>query len=233
MVHSKEASLQINKGTDKRNWIGKCMIQIEMAGQRTPPTVELVPDELRALASYVTDVCLAKNGYTGGFVTGNLNDMKGWLTSPDGEIYRAMPYYTSFPTISISNPYPEYYSPGNYDPEMANVFSQAEFDAAKTMPVDSRMAKTLRTRGNRLLAVHKEMEPRGKRVPWWKKPDGRPRMEEPMAEGNATADALMGASSAGVVLPGSGDGGGVGTQTARKARRRRRSSGAQVEGIEA
>ncbi|KAL8718118.1 MAG: hypothetical protein Q9225_004710 [Loekoesia sp. 1 TL-2023] len=195
-----------------------------MAGPRTPPTVDLVPDELRAMASSLINSCNIESGYIGGFATGNLYNMIQWITSQDGDLDRPMPYYTSFPTISVSIPHPEYFSPGDYDPLMAFIFAQAELGATRGLPPDSRLIPILNKREKRLKAEQKVMEPRGRRIPWWSDPNRPPRLEAPMAEGNATEDAMEDVPSAGVTLPGSGTGGSSGnegTQTARKVRRRR------------
>lgn len=58
------------------------MVQVEMAGKRTPPTVRLVPDDIRRVAAYIIETCaLERGGPTGGFGTGNLEDMKQWLAT--------------------------------------------------------------------------------------------------------------------------------------------------------
>lgn len=114
-------------------------------------------------------------------------------------------------------------SPGNYDPFMAHLLAQAEFDAAKAVGPGTRMGAKLSARGRRLLQAEKVMEPRGRRIPWWVDPEHPPRLEGPMAQGNATADALAAdETAAGVVaLPGSGGTEAPAwTQTARRARRK-------------
>ncbi|KAL8707598.1 MAG: hypothetical protein Q9220_007385 [cf. Caloplaca sp. 1 TL-2023] len=185
---------------------GDCMIQIEMAGGRVPATISLVPDEVRSMASWLSTACTKDGGNIGGFVTGSLTGMAGWLTSPEGELDKPMPLYTSFLTVTVSTPFPEYISPGNYDPTMAYIFSISEFKAASIMPPASRMATNLRRRGERLLRQQKVMEPRGRRIAWWENPD---RLDLPTGEA----------------------GGNMGIETARRRRRRGRRNGV-VEEIE-
>ncbi|KAI4172118.1 MAG: hypothetical protein LQ343_003766 [Gyalolechia ehrenbergii] len=195
---------------------GNCMVQVEMAGKRTPPTVRLVPDDIRRVAAYIIETCaLERGGPTGGFGTGNLEDMKQWLATDGISLDHSIPYYTSFPTITFSNPFPEYFSPGNFDLEMALYFSRSVSDAAKLLPPNSRQAKALRARATRLMRVQQLMDPRGKRIPWWSDPDRPPRLGDAMPQGNATEDATEGV----LVPPGGGPEDGAGT--ARKERRKR------------
>ena len=107
---------------------------------------------------------------------------------------------------------------------MAYYFAQAEQEAARKLPPGSRSARSLLERESRLRRQQKEMNPRGRRIPWWGNPGSPPRVSDPMAAGNATADALQGQASVGITLPGSSAGGSTGndgTQTARKVRKRR------------
>ncbi|KAL9597828.1 MAG: hypothetical protein Q9219_004905 [cf. Caloplaca sp. 3 TL-2023] len=185
-----------------------------MAGPRSPPTIELVPNDFREVASYLVNTCIRETGDIGGFATASLNNMKQWLFTPEGDLDRPMPYYTSFPTISISNVHPEYYSPGNYDLEIPDYFGRAEFQMAARMPSDSRIARILRARGTRLLRMKRVMDPRGRRIPWWSRP---PALSENPAIQVNTTDA--GEVKPGVTLPGGGSTGNSGTQTARRKRR--------------
>ncbi len=148
----------------------------------------------------------------------------GSLTWPLGK----KAHYTAFPTISISGPQADYISPGNYDPVIPHVMAQDIFKEAKRLPPNSRMAATLRRRATRLLEAERTMEPRGRRIAWWEQP-GPPRLgADPMAAGNATADAMEAESQAMVALPGGSEGsvrepGNAGVvSTAKMARRRRR-----------
>ncbi|KAL8725966.1 MAG: hypothetical protein Q9181_006225 [Wetmoreana brouardii] len=192
---------------------GNCMVQIEMAGQRIPSTVILVPDKLKRMATRVLGTCVKQTSYIGGFVTGDLYGVKQWITAPEGDLDKPMPYSTSFITVSLSTPQPEYISPGDYDPVMASIFSSFEFDAAKAFAADSSMAKLLRARGRRLLRQFEVMTPRGRRIPWWGDPGRASRLGQQGAEGNATAGGVL-------VRPGRYDGGGT-------ARRKRISAGRQ------
>ncbi|KAL8951843.1 MAG: hypothetical protein Q9222_002191 [Ikaeria aurantiellina] len=193
---------------------GDCMVQMEMAGPRVPPRISFVPDELRSRANWVSTTCNKDGDSIGGFVTSSLASMAGWLTSPEGELDAPMPLYTSFLTISVSTPHPEYISPGNYDPTLAYIFALSEFDAAAMMPSASRMADKLRKRGDRLLKQQKVMAPRGRRIPWWGNPDqsevrnstGGPVVEMPTGGGGTTESARKRRRRRGEAVGGSNDG---------------------------
>ncbi|KAL8703547.1 MAG: hypothetical protein Q9201_003277 [Fulgogasparrea decipioides] len=208
------------------------MVQIEIAGQRIPPSVTLVPDKIKRMATRVLETCVKQTSYIGGFLTGDLNGVKQWITASEGDLDKPMPaddmeqqaYSTSFITVSLSTPQSEYISPGDYDPVMASIFSMFEFDAAKAFAPDSRVAKLLRGRARRLLRQVEVMTPRGRRIPWWGDPGRAPRLEQPGAEGNATAGAV--GDSGVLARPGRNDGDG-GMQTARRAKRKRISAGWQ------
>ncbi|KAL8938597.1 MAG: hypothetical protein Q9216_003808, partial [Gyalolechia sp. 2 TL-2023] len=68
---------------------GNCMVQVELAGERIPPTIRIVPDDIRRVSEYIMDTCVLGEG-KGGFATGNLHDMKGWLASEGGDLSRPM-----------------------------------------------------------------------------------------------------------------------------------------------
>ncbi|KAL8941141.1 MAG: hypothetical protein Q9211_001948 [Gyalolechia sp. 1 TL-2023] len=197
---------------------GNCMVQVEMAGPRIPPVVHLVPDDIRVVSSYIIETCaLEGGGPLGGFGTGNIREMEQWLATLEGDLDKPMPYYTAFPTITFSNPFPDYFSPGNFDPEMALYLSRFVFDAAQPLPPNSRHAKILRQRATRLQKENKVMTPRGRRIPWWSDPDRPPRLDEQMPRPNATEDAAEGM----VVLPGVAGAGDEGIGSATKRRRSR------------
>ncbi|KAL8996871.1 MAG: hypothetical protein Q9169_003723 [Polycauliona sp. 2 TL-2023] len=229
-----------------------CMIQLEVAGQRPPRYFRVAPDQIRAMASNVMHECAEGGGHTGGFMTTDLSNMAGWLTSPGGELNIDMPYDTSFLTVSVTTPFPEYISPGNYDPYMASLFAQVEYEEADKMPPDSRMAKRLKSRGDRLEINARLMSPRGRKIPWWTVPPGPP---PPRPSGFVEADvpamlpgnAAQGPGGLAVAenplalgdesgtaakpeTPPNGETGTAGTATARKARRRRR-GGMGEEGL--
>lgn len=63
------------------------MVQVEVAGERIPPVIRLVPDEVRTVASYIIEKCaLESGGPYGGFGTGNLGKIKEWIVSPEGDL---------------------------------------------------------------------------------------------------------------------------------------------------
>lgn len=130
-----------------------------------------------------------------------------WNTAPS----------TSFLTVSVTTTFPEYISPGNYDPAIASVFAQAEYDAAEKTPPNSRLLTKLKARGARLLKIAQVMDPRGRRIPWWSLP---PNLDQAGSAGGAAGKPET---------PPGGDGE-AGTATARKARRRRR-GGMGEEGL--
>ncbi|KAL8685533.1 MAG: hypothetical protein Q9218_007703 [Villophora microphyllina] len=121
----------INSGYDRATRLpqyyqsGDCMIQIEMAGPKQPPTVIFTPSELKILATRTLENCAVKKSYIGGFLFGDLDPMKQWITSEQGDLDKPFPPATSFPTISLSSPQPDYLSPGNYDLAIPYVFSQS------------------------------------------------------------------------------------------------------------
>ncbi|KAL8930018.1 MAG: hypothetical protein Q9172_000250 [Xanthocarpia lactea] len=239
---------------------GVCMIQVELAGQRTPPTFQVSPNKIREMATSLLNVCDNGKTYGGGFITGSLEGMAGWLTSQFGELNASMrmlqllsiiltpcigtptdewgpALYTSFLTVTLSNPFPFYYSPGNYDPDMAYLFAQAEFEAAKELPPAARLIPKLLARGHRLIRAKKLMEPRGRRIPWWTYTKVPPNLHGLDRVGNATDDALQGDTLAAAgdeenpPTPGSagdakerpqGSDEDADTATARKGRRKRR-----------
>ncbi|KAL8811925.1 MAG: hypothetical protein Q9200_001423 [Gallowayella weberi] len=224
---------------------GDCMIQIEIAGPRVPKTFEVVPDQLRAMAAYLLDdACHKEGSYGGGFITGDLNPMTQWLISPEGDLDRPMPLSTAFLTLSVTTPFSEYISPGNYDSQMAYLFFQEEREAATKLPPASRAAAKLRARGRRLLKQQAVMQPRGRRIPWWGNPDGQPNLAQDKPRGNATQDALQGPGGLAVVeslgfsvpeglggAAAAGGNGGTGTTaTARKEKRMRRLAGRREKG---
>ncbi|KAL8689267.1 MAG: hypothetical protein Q9224_004677 [Gallowayella concinna] len=133
---------------------------------------------------------------------------------------------TAFLTISVTNVYPEYLSPGNYDPYMAAYFAKAISDAEKNLPPGSREAANLRARAARLLKQEKVMTPKRRRNPWWGNPDPPHRLVQDKPTRNAIKDALQGVGGLEFVdnLEPQGENDGTGVSTARKERRRERGS---------
>ncbi|KAL8660722.1 MAG: hypothetical protein Q9202_006272 [Teloschistes flavicans] len=120
-------------------------------------------------------------------------------------------YQSAFPTVSLSTVQPDYLSPGNYDPAMAQMLAAFVFETVKRYSPLSELASLLRQRAIRLLRREEEMIPRGQRIDWWGRPGERwSRLARPAEEVNAT------------VVPEGGGSGGAGTQTARRMKRRRR-----------
>lgn len=142
-----------------------------------------------------------------------------WNTAPS----------TSFLTVSVTTIVPEYISPGNYDPTIASVFAQAEYDAAAKMPPNSRLGTKLKARGARLLKIAHVMDPRGRRIPWWSLPPNLDQAGGAAVAGRPPAPGSAGGAAGKPETPPGGDGE-AGTATARKARRRRR-GGMGEEGL--
>ncbi|KAL8651737.1 MAG: hypothetical protein Q9210_003083 [Variospora velana] len=160
-----------------------------MAGQRVPPTVMFTPDHIRASALYWVNTCANRGGLSAGFLVSNLTDVVEYLTTRDGDMDHPMPYSTAFPTISFSTPQPEYLSPGNFDPLVANLLADGLFDVAKKMSPTSLIAARMRERAMRLLRQKEVMTPRGRRIPWWENPNYPPRALALSTPNAAAADA--------------------------------------------
>ncbi|KAL8626174.1 hypothetical protein Q9189_008144 [Teloschistes chrysophthalmus] len=153
---------------------GDCMVQIELGGPELPATIDLIPKDLKSMATGVLE------------------------TSPS----------TAFPTISVTTSQPDYISPGDYDPSMARMLAEFIFETARRYSPTSELGDLLRQRAIRLVRKEGEMQPRGKRVPWWVAPgQGLSLLRPGEAALNATEIA---------------EGGGGGGQTARRTKRRKR-----------
>ena len=62
------------------------MIQIEVAGPRTPQSVELIPNQIRDMAERVLETCTQGTDLYGGFVTSDMTAMKDWITSAETDL---------------------------------------------------------------------------------------------------------------------------------------------------
>ena len=172
------------------------MIQVEVAGPRLPQTFTIAPDDIRHLANEVLEECVYGALYIGGFKTSDLQVMQNWITAGETRLDRPfrmshLTFHpacalrhgnrnsmtklsppapsTAFLTVAITNPVPDWLSPGNYDPVMAYQFSQVEVEAIyRTYSLRER--SVLRQRANRLRRQADKMQPRGSRVPWWENP---------------------------------------------------------------
>lgn len=69
------------------SWTGNCKIWIEIAGPVTPQVYEAVPDEIRGMAAWVIDGCVAgSGGGIGGFVIKDISNLSTYVTEPDTKI---------------------------------------------------------------------------------------------------------------------------------------------------
>lgn len=90
---------------------GNCEVQIEIAGQRVPPSFALVPNDIRTMAVNLIETCGQKadksqmgsnDQYIGGFTFGSLHNMIGWLTSEDGDLDKPMRECGRLPPVQPS-----------------------------------------------------------------------------------------------------------------------------------
>ncbi|KAL9576931.1 MAG: hypothetical protein Q9212_006710 [Teloschistes hypoglaucus] len=188
---------------------GDCMVQIELAGPQLPSTIGLIPNDLKSMATGVLETCTKKRDYyIGGFLAGDLGPIRQWISSEQGDLDKPFPPSTAFPTISVSTAQPDYLSPGDYDPAMAQMLAQFIFETARRYSPTSGLGDLLRKRAIRLVRKEGEMQPRGKRVAWWERPGQGPRLLRP---GEAAVNATE--------VTEEGEGGG---QTAKRTKRRKR-----------
>lgn len=173
------------------------MIQVEVAGPRNPPSIELIPDEVRDLAKRVKGKCIEGTDHFGGFITADMSAMKNWVVNAETDLndyyrkYHPTSYnslaltqasfvnsthdlllatYTSFITVALTGVVSDWLSPGNYDPTIPHILAQAEFAAIPKAPAQSPSRNDLLQRANRFLRQELKMEPRGHRIPWWENP---------------------------------------------------------------
>lgn len=66
------------------------MVQVEVAGPRQPDTYPIAPNMIRHMATHLMNVCSRDDTHQGGFITDSLENMAGWLTSPEGELDKPM-----------------------------------------------------------------------------------------------------------------------------------------------
>ena len=69
------------------NLIGNCMITLEQAGPSpNPGPIMISPDDVRGMAGYVVQQCVADGGGVGGFVTASFENMIDYILNPDTDI---------------------------------------------------------------------------------------------------------------------------------------------------
>lgn len=90
------------------------MIQVEMAGQRVPPSIHLVPDDIRAITKELVEICVRGPNHIGGFAFGSLRNMKGWLASIGGDLdqpMRELYAYNSLLLFQFAQPFQSIVAP--------------------------------------------------------------------------------------------------------------------------
>ena len=66
---------------------GDCNIWIEIAGPTTPDIYMAVPNEIRGMAAWIIDQCVAGSGRGyGGFATKDIGKLLDYVTEPDVKI---------------------------------------------------------------------------------------------------------------------------------------------------
>lgn len=69
------------------SWSGNCKVWVEIAGPVMPQVYEAIPDEIRGMAAWVIDGCVAgTGGGTGGFVIKDISKLTAYVTEPDTKI---------------------------------------------------------------------------------------------------------------------------------------------------
>lgn len=59
------------------------MIQVEIAGPRFPKTFEFIPNDIVDMAQQIQSTCVQGASYYGGFLTSDMQVLKGWVTSAE------------------------------------------------------------------------------------------------------------------------------------------------------
>ena len=114
---------------------GNLIIQIEIAGPiPNLLSVRIIPNMLRAMASFIQTNCISKSGI-GGFVTLGIEKLFTYITEPQTNIARTpYPASTAFVTVMIGSRYRYLPPPGDYDPQMALALATVEGVAEDDAP---------------------------------------------------------------------------------------------------
>lgn len=76
------------------------MIQVEMAGPRYPPTIDLAPQDVKTMANRILGTCVKKGGgYYGGFMALDMSVLKNWVIATETKLDD--PYREFYPSIRI------------------------------------------------------------------------------------------------------------------------------------
>lgn len=152
---------------------GKCLVQIEAAGPNLPTEIEFAPSTFRTMADWVLENCLNnKGGSPGGWYTTDLRNLRQYITKEGVDLSNITEYpkSTGFLVVTLSNPVPEWLSPGNWDQEIAFSLSETALSASRNAPEGSALQIDLVARAKRFHNQGLNMEPRGLRRYWWDQP---------------------------------------------------------------
>ena len=149
---------------------GSVVISVEVAGavqMARIASISLSPDEIRGMATYVTDQCVREGG-NGGFVTKKLGGLVDYITRPSTDV-ESWPYPAStiFLTLSMTSRDIYYPSPGDFDPQMAAVLQKAEVDKLDQTPHLSHEMQRDYQRRVAFFALQSARMTRRGLVPWW------------------------------------------------------------------
>ncbi|MCJ1256455.1 hypothetical protein MMC24_004276 [Lignoscripta atroalba] len=112
---------------------GSCSISVEYAGPdyAAPSFIDLVPDEIRGMAGYVINQCALQGNGVGGFITGRMADLVGYIRISGR--FNAQPgdrTNVGFVTVTISGPEENLRKPGDTDPAIPLFLTDVEQDMA-------------------------------------------------------------------------------------------------------
>lgn len=76
------------------------MIQVEMAGQHYPRTINIVPQDVRSMVNRILAVCGQRNGWHyGGFMALDMSVLKAWVVAEEANLDD--PYRETYPSMRI------------------------------------------------------------------------------------------------------------------------------------
>lgn len=143
---------------------GGVSITINVAGLADIDSILLVPNQIRGMTAYITQQCLEQRR-SGGFMTKGIQGLKDFVTDPISDL-DAHPYpsSTAFITVLVGKLDTAFYSPGDYDPNLAYFLQHAEMVA-----MDRVEAQYLDIIGERMLwyTAQAERMTRLGHVAWW------------------------------------------------------------------
>lgn len=84
------------------------MVQIELAGSNLPPSINLIPNDLKTMATGVVATCTKAPKYIGGFLAGDLGPIRQWVSSEQGNLDKPFRSYPPSPCHYLPRPFPPY-----------------------------------------------------------------------------------------------------------------------------